>query len=251
MAKVVGLVGSASGKVGNVVYAVSNGVQIARVYQPNVSNPKSSAQMAQRAKGNLVGRLSAIVPSSALVGLGNNRRSRRAAFLKNALKVATVTSTETNGFSAKIQPENIVFSQGSVSPLLRIVSSDRALSSTVINFARLDGVTDERAEKSKVMFIVLFADENGNYEYTNVEVVDIPAASATITIAHPTFADTTYSGIYMIPMEVVDTNKLSTSTEGIVPSASEITAILETPVASSAFSFGNSMFISWGAYAIS
>lgn len=43
-------VGSASGKVGNLVLANTKAGQITKAYQPNVSNPKTPAQMKQRAK---------------------------------------------------------------------------------------------------------------------------------------------------------------------------------------------------------
>lgn len=41
--------GNATGKVGNTVLSVLNGQQITRAYQPNVTNPKTPSQMAQRA----------------------------------------------------------------------------------------------------------------------------------------------------------------------------------------------------------
>lgn len=43
-------VGSGSGKVGNLVLANTKSGQVTRVYQPKVSNPKSYAQMRQRAR---------------------------------------------------------------------------------------------------------------------------------------------------------------------------------------------------------
>lgn len=42
--------GQATGKLGQTVLSVTNGQQIARVYQPNVKNPKSYPQQAQRAR---------------------------------------------------------------------------------------------------------------------------------------------------------------------------------------------------------
>lgn len=53
MAKIVGLIGSVRGKLGNSVMAVRRGVQIARVYQPVVANPKSRRQQYSRAKFGL------------------------------------------------------------------------------------------------------------------------------------------------------------------------------------------------------
>lgn len=53
MAKIVGLVGSLHGKLGNTVMTVRRGAQIARVYQPVVANPKSARQQLSRAKMRL------------------------------------------------------------------------------------------------------------------------------------------------------------------------------------------------------
>lgn len=50
MAKGSLFVGSGSGKVGNLVLANTKQGQVTRAYQPNVTNPKSRAQMLQRAK---------------------------------------------------------------------------------------------------------------------------------------------------------------------------------------------------------
>lgn len=50
MGKNVGLIGGVSGKVGTMVFATRRGVQITRVYQPIVANPKSKRQLLSRAK---------------------------------------------------------------------------------------------------------------------------------------------------------------------------------------------------------
>lgn len=50
MAKGSLFVGSGSGKVGNLVLANTKSGQVTRAYQPNVTNPKTKAQMLQRAK---------------------------------------------------------------------------------------------------------------------------------------------------------------------------------------------------------
>lgn len=50
MAKAVGLIGSLKGKVGNTVFATRRGIQVARVYQPVVAQPKSARQQLSRAK---------------------------------------------------------------------------------------------------------------------------------------------------------------------------------------------------------
>lgn len=59
MAKVTGISGKAVGKVGNVVYAVSGGQQIAREYQPHVANPSTDGQVNNRSRFKLLSQLSA------------------------------------------------------------------------------------------------------------------------------------------------------------------------------------------------
>lgn len=61
MAKIYGLFGSMTGKVADVVMCVRNGEQIARKYQPVVSNPNTPGQVETRAKLKLLSQLSAVV----------------------------------------------------------------------------------------------------------------------------------------------------------------------------------------------
>lgn len=61
MAKIYGLFGSMTGKLADVVMAVRNGEQVARKYQPVVSNPNTRAQVANRAKLKLMSQLSAVM----------------------------------------------------------------------------------------------------------------------------------------------------------------------------------------------
>ena len=61
MAKIYGLFGAMTGKLADVVMVVRNGEQIARKYQPIVSNPSTTAQVAQRAKLKLMAQLSAVM----------------------------------------------------------------------------------------------------------------------------------------------------------------------------------------------
>ena len=66
MAKSTNGLGQFRGKLGGAVFAVNAGEQIVRQYQPQVANPRTAAQLTQRAKMNLTGKLSAIVRNSAI-----------------------------------------------------------------------------------------------------------------------------------------------------------------------------------------
>lgn len=63
MAKIYGLFGAMTGKVADVVMVVRNGVQVARKYQPVVSNPSSPAQVASRARLKLLSQLAHVMAS--------------------------------------------------------------------------------------------------------------------------------------------------------------------------------------------
>lgn len=96
MAKIYGINGKLTGKVGNTVFAIDGGIQVARQYNPIVANPRTEAQQSQRLKVNLAGQLSKGIIPSAIEGLNGNRRQRRSALLSNLIKdVVTnqVTST--------------------------------------------------------------------------------------------------------------------------------------------------------------
>ena len=79
--KLNGIAGSGTGKMGNMVFATRNGEQIVRQYQPNVSNPSTPAQVAQRAKMKLMSQLATVVaPVIAMPSQG--LRSKRNEFTK-------------------------------------------------------------------------------------------------------------------------------------------------------------------------
>ena len=113
MAKNVGLIGSLRGKLGNAVFYVSNGVQVSRVYQPVVTNPNTSLQIAQRAKMALAGRMSKITPIVALSGLGgDNKRLRRGEFVKELIKATAYSNNK-----ASLGFEDLHLSHGRVQVL--------------------------------------------------------------------------------------------------------------------------------------
>lgn len=118
MAKLVGLVGTGSGKVGNFVLAKGeNGQTIARAYQPQVANPKSPKQTMQRAKVNLVGQVSGLLESDVLRSLEmGSKRKNRSEFLHSLLRIVEVTSVN-NVVTAKFNPALLKLSNG-VAPIV-------------------------------------------------------------------------------------------------------------------------------------
>lgn len=248
MGKVVGLIGSASGKIGNVVYSVSNGIQTARAYQPNVANPKSTAQNLQRAKANLIGRLSAITPREAIIGLGPNNRLRRAAFLRNGLLNATATLTD-GVFEAKLQPNALRFSEGAEIPVINpSVISISPSDVLTISYTRIAQVTqDEWAAAGGYWIVVAIDSVTGNYDFVRIFTWSKPAfpssssdiQTQTVNLeqvsAHEVF-------VYFVPF-VINPEKAATVTGGVGVDAAAYVANLGLKDAASSLSFGYSRYI--------
>ena len=118
MAKLNGIIGSGSGKVGVMVLSKGKaGQTIARAYQPQVANPNTLPQQLQRAKMNLAGKIGGVVPSAAMsaISMGNNR-GNRSEFTRVIIRSATagiVAGVPT----AQVNPERIVFGKGAA-PML-------------------------------------------------------------------------------------------------------------------------------------
>lgn len=113
MGKIAGLSGTLSGKVGTMVFSKGEGgVSYAKSYQPQVANPRTPAQLMQRAKMNLAGRISELVPNRILALGEGSRRRNRSAFNKSLLGLITVDTSDPNVYQAAIDPADIVFAKG-------------------------------------------------------------------------------------------------------------------------------------------
>lgn len=244
MAKVVGLGGAASGKVGNVVYVVSNGIQTARVYQPVVTNPKTSLQNRQRAKGNLAGRISSFVPRTAIMGLGINNRMRRGEFLRNILKNADVTASGST-YNAKIDEHLVLFSKGSV-PLSVYQPQATATANTInVSLAAPSSAFDSEIYASMQTRIVVMV-----YDITSQDLVEVVTRMATkpalgtqsnteILLSHP---EGFLADVYLIPMSTADGSSVSIDTDLAGKSDEQIAAALSTNGNAVIFDYGMSKF---------
>lgn len=109
MAKIYGLFGAMTGKVADVVMVVRNGAQIARKYQPIVSNPSSPAQVAARARLKLLSQLAAVVGR----GLGFRRSGLVSA--RNQFVRANYPASSYDNSKASIAMLSLDLSGGSIS----------------------------------------------------------------------------------------------------------------------------------------
>lgn len=162
MAKIVGFVGTGSGRVGNVVLSKGpNGLTISRSYQPIVANPRSDAQLNQRAKINLAGRVSKLVPTEAISGLsmGSNRLNRQE-FLSNLIK-SCVVSKVSGVWQASVAPEKVVFSHGTETPVASM--GNIALTASTVTLP-LSNITADGQHGERVVVMVLNGDIDGYYK---------------------------------------------------------------------------------------
>lgn len=123
------------GRAGGQVYRVREGQQIVSAYQPNVTNPRSEAQLEQRAKFALMSRLSSLTPDAAIIGFGGSKANRRAKFTSNIIRNAFVraipdpTDPMKVIMTGNIANEDLLFSVGSSlvpNPNVFATSSDNA-----------------------------------------------------------------------------------------------------------------------------
>lgn len=248
MAKMYGLGGVLSGKLGNTVLAIYNGVQVARQYQPVVSNPKSSLQQFQRAKANLVGRVSQITPWQVLMGLGNSKRTRRSRYLKILMNNATsgYEAGSATEISSKLAPTDIIFSEGALFPVFLINTVAANATSVDITVTRRAGVSDDEFNASGVMFVGIIMQSNGNYEsvlYKSLAGADASVGQNTISLTHVSEGAYTVL-VYVIPFATTDGANLTTKTEQLTGDGTGLSAILTTNPAAVPVNWGQSMYIS-------
>lgn len=202
MAKFVGFVGTIRGKVGTTVFTKGeNGLSYGRSYQPQVYNPKSAGQVDQRAKMNLIGRMSQVTPKALLVGMaGTNNRMRRSAFNRGLLNVAVVDRTSPDSIIAKVSPEDIVFSEGAevlhATATTPVVTANSVSMSITLVDAALAGTYGERV-------VVAIIDPSNKAGYSQVMYVDnildsTSAKAVNITIPKA-LADGSLVAVYRIP----------------------------------------------------
>lgn len=91
--KLNGIVGKGSGKLGASVWSISGGEQVVRAYNPQVTNPNTDAQVAQRAKLKLMSQLAAAL-AAGLAFKKNGLISARNQFVSKNIGLATYANGE-------------------------------------------------------------------------------------------------------------------------------------------------------------
>lgn len=202
MAKFVGFVGTIRGRVGTTVFVKGeNGLSYGRAYQPQVYNPKTAGQIDQRAKMNVVGRISQVTPKALLVGMsGLNNRQRRSKFTRGLLFTATVDRSNPAKIIAKVAPEDVVFSEGG--EVLRATASAPVVTETSVSLnltlseASMAGTYGERV----VVAVIDPSDKSGySYvQYVDTMLDDTSATAVNLTLPQA-LADGSLVAVYRIP----------------------------------------------------
>lgn len=164
-------------------------------------NPKTDLQTDQRAKVNLMGRMTGVTPPEVILGMGSNKRMRRAMFNKNLIDVATVDRPSDGTILAKVAPGDVVFSKGA-QPIEATVSTPAATTANAatigltLNDASLAGMYGER-----IVIAVIDPSDKAGYslvKYADVVFDDTTAKSVTVNYGAP-IDDESFVCFYRIP----------------------------------------------------
>ena len=182
-----------TGRVGGLVFKVVNGQQVITPYKKEVFNPRSGAQMSQRAKFALSGMINKIVPKEVLVGMSPDRRKRRPLFASNIVRHANV-STAGGSVTATLDANDLVFSQGVAAPV--------TVSGMTVNNGVVDGTLEALPEKvdAVMMIAVVYDTTVGLYTRTVYEV--LPAGETTIRLDTETTESGNVAHLYAVPMSL-------------------------------------------------
>lgn len=243
MGKFVGFIGTIRGKVGTTVFTKGeNGLSYGRSYQPQVYNPKTAGQVDQRAKMNLVGRMSQVTPKALLVGMdGVNNRQRRSMFNRIMLNVATIDRSDPAHIIAKIEPEDIVFSQGAETIAASAAAPTVAAGSVSIVLTLGDAAL---AGKYGERIVVAVIDSSNKAGYSQVKyndkVLDGTTAT-TVTVAFPSpIEDGSLVCVYRLPF-VLNEEGARYRSETLSNDGGDIIADLLSSRAAYVRDFGNSV----------
>lgn len=230
MARFTKLLGSARGRVGGLVFSKGDkGDNYVRSYQPQVFNPKTTGQKGQRAKMNLVGRMSQVTPALILAGMdGVNNRTRRSRFNSILLKATTIDTTDPSAIEAKIEPNSVVFSEGagvisaSISTQIGVTSNEVRIGLQLAD-ASLAGMYGE-----KVIVAIIDPSQKGGYsQVVATDVVFENTTTRDISIAIPaTIADESLVCLYRAPFVLSDNGRQAIATSAIYTDGSDMLARL-------------------------
>ena len=181
MAKIQGLTGKMSGKMGSVVFRVRKGEQIVTQYNPIVKNPNTTAQSTQRVSFKLMSQVAAAMASAII-----NRPARQGQSPRNRFVQQNFPLVEGDATNAKIAMDR-----------LQLTSSATYLGtiSATSQRATISGIP---ANVTKVRFVVVTYPEAGNTSKPVVsEIIDTVVENGSTFTSIP--AGSTILAYGMIP----------------------------------------------------
>jgi len=183
-------------RIGGLVFKVVNGKQVIMPYKKEVFNPRTKAQMSNRAKFALASMINKIVPKEVLVGMSPDRRSRRPLFSSNIIRHASV-STASGSVTATLDANDLVFSQGVAAPVTvsGMAAHDGLVGGTL-------GALPENVD-AVMMIAVVYDTTVGLYTRTVYEV--LPAGETAISLDTKTTESGNVAHIYAVPMSLTST----------------------------------------------
>lgn len=201
MARIQGLIGGLSGKMGNAVFRQRYGQTIVAQYQPVVSNPNTQAQQNARAAFKLITQLSAIMaPAYGTLGAitrpARQGRNPRTAFVEKNYNLIQVDPSPEAAERVSIPMEKLQLTNS-----FRPLGTLRAI--VVENEANVNVLT-AAADITSVRFVVVqyvAVDGNGEKQAAINQIVDVPVSqgSAELTISGTTGKKLTILAFGLIP----------------------------------------------------
>lgn len=253
MAKIYGINGKLTGKMGNTVFAVDGGIQVARQYNPIVANPRTPAQVTQRLKVNFAGQMSRGIVPAAIEGLGGNKRQRRSALLSNLIKDAFSEVNSVDGVTVKfMNPELLVLSVGSVKlpdvnmALTATLDGMNVIVPTLTFKGRGEGTVVPKGNRVRVVFIAMSPEGSSSNSVVS-QVIDHEFAGAetegvTGIITMPDKGGEYSVFAYVIPLELANAGMLSPNYVGYVSGFNGY-ALGINEVTGGAYNYGRSIFV--------
>lgn len=254
MAKIYGINGKLTGKVGNTVFAVDGGIQVARQYNPIVANPRTEAQQVQRLKVNFAGQLSSGIVPAAIEALRGNARSRRSALLSNLIKDAVKTETIQGRTQIRLDAEKLVLSTGNVDmPAVDFstsVSADDVTLTGSLNINPLkEGGTLPKGVRLRVVMIAVPQTGSGvpngvMSRVTDVELDGEKTLAVTEIFTPGVNPMSMNVAFYVIPLELVNAGALAPGyASGGLDGASRVFTLPTSMLTTGAFNYGRSRFV--------
>lgn len=147
-----------TGRVAGSVFAVRNGEVIERAYNPVVANPRTDAQLLQRAKMNLAGQISKLVGFENLTSMSMPYKGKnRTMFVRNIINKAEAGMVGKDAV-AKINPADIIFSRGSVTPVATAAAPVITATNVSVGLTPASGIEENTFGERVIVLVYEAAD---------------------------------------------------------------------------------------------